>query len=50
LEELAGDKFDHARPAHALTAHRLEFFKSVKAKTVANFEALFQLLNATLQD
>lgn len=40
--------FDHALPAHALTLHRDEFFKSVKARTVTQFVALIEKLNATV--
>lgn len=47
ITELYGE-YDHALPAHALTEHREDFFDSVKPKTVANFEALFALLNATV--
>jgi hypothetical protein len=49
IEAVVGG-FDHAEPAHALTANRAEFFKSVKPETVTRFEALFGLLNATLVD
>ncbi len=49
IEAVVGG-FDHAEPAHALTANRDEFFKSVKPETVARFQALFGLLNATLVD
>lgn len=49
LEDVVGE-FDHALPAHTLTERRVEFFGSVKAKTVNNFEKLFTLLNATLGD
>lgn len=50
LEVLSAGAFDHAIPAHALTDRRSEFFSSVKAKTISNFEKLFALLNATVQD
>ncbi len=40
--------FDHALSAHALTAHRDEFFKSVASGTVERFEKLFAALNATI--
>jgi predicted ATP-dependent endonuclease of OLD family len=40
--------FDHALPAHALTVHREEFFQAVEPTTVANFQKLFSLLNATV--
>ncbi len=48
LETLTGAKFDHALPAHALTAHRVEFFGNIKPKTVERFGELFKLLNSTL--
>ncbi len=41
--------FDRARPAHALTEHRLEFFAQVDPRTVGRFKKLFALLNATLR-
>ncbi len=40
--------FDHALPAHALTLHRDEFFAGVKARTVKQFAALMEKLNATV--
>lgn len=40
-----GDDFDHALPAHALTAHQTEFFGGLDSMTVENFIALFKLLN-----
>lgn len=40
--------FDHALPAHALTEHREEFFGSVGAKSVTQFAALFEKLNASV--
>jgi len=46
--EVARGKFDHALPAHALTEHRVEFFASVKPRTVERFEKLLALLNATI--
>ncbi len=49
LEDLVGE-FDHALPAHALTEHRIEFFGSIKPKSVTSFEKLFNLLNGTLTD
>jgi energy-coupling factor transporter ATP-binding protein EcfA2 len=39
-------KYDHALPAHALTDHQDEFFASLDPATVANFEKLFEKLNA----
>lgn len=50
LECRGGEDFDHALPAHALTDHREEFFASIEEATVANFEALFALLNSTVQE
>ena len=47
VTEVEGE-FDHALPAHALTENRVEFFESVDSKTMARFEALVALLNATL--
>jgi predicted ATPase len=44
-----GPDFDHALPAHALTEHREDFFATLDPSTVTNFEALFTLLNATVQ-
>jgi energy-coupling factor transporter ATP-binding protein EcfA2 len=41
--------FDHAIPAYGLTNHRDEFFSAVKAPTLDRFEALFKLLNATIE-
>lgn len=40
--------YDHALPAHELTAHREEFFASIQPKSLERFRALFALLNATL--
>ena len=40
--------FDHALPAHALTLHRNEFFGAIKPKTVKQFVALAEKLNATV--
>jgi hypothetical protein len=48
LEQSQG-KFDHARPAHALTEHKAEFFDTVSSETVDRFQKLFALLNATLR-
>lgn len=36
--------FDHALPAHELTARRAEFFSQVDAATLDHFEELFRLL------
>ncbi len=47
LEGLVGE-FDHALPAHALTEHRKEFFADIQQPTIARFEKLFVLLNATV--
>jgi predicted ATP-dependent endonuclease of OLD family len=49
LTDVKGE-YDHAQPAHALTMHRDEFFSAINAKSVARFEKLFQLLNATVQE
>ncbi len=48
LEDALGP-FDRARPAHALTEHRREFFAAVDPRTVDRFRKLFALLNATLR-
>jgi len=49
IDKHGGADFDHALPAHELTRRRDEFFAAVEPKTVENFEALFTLLNATVQ-
>lgn len=49
LQQAVGD-FDHARPAHALTRQREEFFSTVTTETTDRFRSLFALLNATLVD
>ena len=49
IDKRGGTDFDHALPAHELTKRRDEFLASVEPKTVDNFEALFTLLNATVQ-
>jgi len=49
LIDYRGSDFDHALPAHKLTERREEFFATVEPKTIENFEALFALLNATVQ-
>lgn len=41
--------FDHALPAHALTTHREEFFSGIKPKSVKQFTALIEKLNATVK-
>lgn len=46
----SGKDFDHALPAHALTNRRDEFFASPEPTTLTNFEALFAILNATIQE
>jgi hypothetical protein len=48
VEDVHGP-FDRARPAHALTEHRREFFAAVDPRTVDRFRRLFALLNATLR-
>jgi ABC-type molybdenum transport system ATPase subunit/photorepair protein PhrA len=40
-------KFDHALPAHELTASRTEFFDQVDVATLDRFEELFRLLKQT---
>ena len=45
-----GNDFDHAKPAHALTKHRSEFFAAIDAVTLTNFEGLFVLLNSTMTE
>lgn len=49
LQDLHG-KFDHALPAHQLTATRSEFFQTIRPATLRNFEKLFQLLAVSLGD
>lgn len=46
----SGQDFDHALPAHQLTNRREEFFSSMEAATESNFDELFKLLNATVQN
>lgn len=41
-------EFDHALPAHALTAHREDFFGAVKPKSIKQFAVLIEKLNETL--
>lgn len=50
IDQRGGKDFDHALPAHALTRHRDEFFASLQPATLANFESLFAILNATIQE
>lgn len=50
LIDCRGTDFDHALPAHMLTERREEFFSVADAETIENFEALFALLNATVQE
>lgn len=47
LQDLQG-KFDHARPAHALTRHHAEFFANIDPVTIDRFEAAFRKLNQAL--
>lgn len=49
IQQRGGTDFDHALPAHELTRRRDEFFNSAEPRTLDNFEALFNLLNATVQ-
>jgi hypothetical protein len=46
--EAVNGTFDPGLPAHALTANHDEFFESASAETLTRFQALFELLNATL--
>lgn len=48
IESVRGEKFNHALPAHQLTAHHEEFFAEVSETTVKNFKALLEGLNATV--
>ncbi len=48
IDKRGGADFDHALPAHELTRRRDQFFASVEAETLGNFETLFGLLNATV--
>jgi len=45
----AREGFDHALPAHALTAHKAEFFANIRPATVDRFRKLFQRLNETVE-
>ena len=45
LNDLAGSKFDHALPAHALTNNRADFFDAVSEETIKNFKAMIFRLN-----
>lgn len=45
---VAFGEYDHALPAHALTEHAADFWPSAQPTTLDRFEALFNLLNATL--
>lgn len=49
LADVVGS-FDHAKPAHALTEHRDEFFATIKPATVERFENLLLALNGTVQE
>lgn len=46
IETHLGHKYDHAKPAHALTDNQGEFFANLDPASIANFEKLFALLNA----
>jgi energy-coupling factor transporter ATP-binding protein EcfA2 len=46
IESHLGYKYDHAKPAHALTDNQDEFFANIDPATVAHFEKLFEMLNA----
>lgn len=50
IADLRGNDFDHAVPAHTLTARRAEFFAAAGQETIDNFEAMFVLLNGTIQE
>lgn len=50
IDYRGGKDFDHALPAHELTRRRDEFFEQVADETLDNFEAMFKLLNATVQE
>jgi energy-coupling factor transporter ATP-binding protein EcfA2 len=45
IESVEG-KFNHALPAHALTDNQEDFFDSLSAASISNFEKLYALLNA----
>ena len=47
LERATGSKFDHLRPAVAFLRKRDELVHYLSAGTLARFERLFQLINAT---
>lgn len=49
IQDVRG-KFDHALPAYKLTEASKEFFEQVQPTTLDNFEALFRILNATLDE
>ena len=49
IDKHGGKDFDHALPAHELTRRHQEFFDCVEERTLDNFDALFKLLNATVQ-
>jgi energy-coupling factor transporter ATP-binding protein EcfA2 len=48
LRAIRGE-FDHALPAHALTAHKQEFFNNISPTSIERFKKLFARLNATLE-
>lgn len=50
ISDYRGGDFDHALPAHKLTEMRVEFFETIEIKTIENFNALFSILNATVQN
>jgi hypothetical protein len=47
-DALGVQAFDHGLPAAELASHRSEFLGSVSDATLARFEILFELLNATI--
>ena len=46
IESHLGHKYDHAKPAHALTDNQDDFFANINAASASNFEKLFAMLNA----
>lgn len=43
------DRFDHGKPADMLLRHRDDMLSALSEGTLANFEAIFSSINATLQ-
>jgi hypothetical protein len=48
IERHTDKSFDHGKPADVLLRRRDEFLPQFSTETVENFEALFQVINATL--